>query len=128
MCAFHRWGQVKLTMRTEASCRTAVQGTVSDARPLHFTHLRGLHFMMPHLGMNAQEDAAGQLVPRLDRFYANVAHSHTTFGSPSTSQKAGRARTAGQGNNARGLRSDPVQNWRCLLEPDGPAFVHASNQ
>ena len=128
MCAFHRWGQVELTISAEEACRTAAQGSVSDTNRLQFTRLRGPRFTMPRLGMNAHKDTGGQMVPRFHRFYAGVAHSHKTFGSLSTSQKAGSARTSGQGNDTCGLRSGPVQNWGPLVEADAAAFVQAINQ
>ena len=85
MCAFHRWGQVELTIRAERpeeSCRTAAQASVSDTNRLQFTRLCGLRFTMPRLGRNAHKDTVGQMVPRFDRFYASVAHSHKNICLP----------------------------------------------
>ena len=70
----------------------------------------------------------GQRVPCFERFYAGVAHSHKAFGSLYTSQKAGSARTSGQGNNTGDLHSDPAQTCGCLEEPHAAAFVLAINQ
>ena len=128
MCAFHSWGQVELTSRAEEACTTAAQASVSGANRLQFTRLRGLRFTMPRLGRNAHKDTAGQRVFRFERFYAGVSHSHKTFGSLCTSQKAGSARTSGQSNNTRGLRSDPVQSCGPLVEADAAIFVQTINQ
>ena len=73
-------------MLTEEACKTAAQGTVSNTKRLQFPHLRGVHFTMGRLGMNAREDTARQMVPRFDRLYTRVAHSHKTFGSLATSE------------------------------------------